>query len=70
MNNAAIPFIAVVQHTIPYLLMRSVSGIVITVGHVAFAVNVLWMLSARRPAGDTVPTLFHSPASMQTSSVR
>jgi cytochrome c oxidase cbb3-type subunit 1 len=70
MNNAAIPFIAVVQHTIPYLLMRSVSGIVITVGHVAFAVNVLWMLSARRPAGDTVPTLFHPPAAMQTSSVR
>jgi cytochrome c oxidase cbb3-type subunit 1 len=67
MNNPSIPFIVVVQHTIPYLFMRTVAGIVITVGHVAFAMNVAWMLFARRPAGATVPTLFQPQAAIQTS---
>jgi cytochrome c oxidase cbb3-type subunit 1 len=70
MNNASIPFIEVVQHTIPYLFMRSVSGIVITIGHVAFAVNLVWMLCARRPAGVTAPTLFHSAPVLSTPSIR
>jgi cytochrome c oxidase cbb3-type subunit I len=70
MNNASIPFIDVVQHTIPYLFLRSVSGIVITIGHVAFAINVVWMLFARRPAGATAPTLFHPPAALQPTPAR
>jgi cytochrome c oxidase cbb3-type subunit 1 len=70
MNNANIAFIDVVQHTIPWLFLRSVAGIVITVGHVAFAVNVGWMLLMRRPAGVTAPTLFHSPTAQPTPAVR
>jgi cytochrome c oxidase cbb3-type subunit 1 len=70
MNNAAVPFIEVVRHTVPYLILRSVSGIVITIGHFAFAVNVVWMLLARRPDGVTAPTLFHRPPAMQTAPVQ
>lgn len=46
MNNAEIPFLEVVQNTIPWLKARSVSGLLLTVGHVAFAVNFFWMLFA------------------------
>jgi cytochrome c oxidase cbb3-type subunit 1 len=70
MNNANIAFLDVVQHTIPWLFVRSVAGIVMTIGHLAFAVNVAWMLCARRPAGATAPTLFHSPPAMRAASAR
>ena len=46
MNDASIPFIEVVQNTVPWLKARSVSGLFLTVGHVAFAVNFFWMLFA------------------------
>ncbi len=46
MNNPEIPFLEVVQNTIPWLKARSVSGIFLTVGHIAFAVNFFWMLFA------------------------
>ena len=61
MNNPGIPFIEVVRNTMPYLFVRSLAGILMTIGHVAFAVNIVWMLGARRPAGATAPTLFHNP---------
>jgi cytochrome c oxidase cbb3-type subunit 1 len=70
MNNPGIPFIEVVQHTIPWLFMRSASGIVITIGHLAFAVNVAWMFLARRPPGVTAPTLFRAPSAMQSNFVQ
>jgi cytochrome c oxidase cbb3-type subunit 1 len=46
MNNAEIPFLDVVKHTIPWLKARSVSGILLTIGHVAFVINIFWMLFA------------------------
>ena len=46
MNNPEIPFLEVVQNTIPWLKARSVSGIFLTVGHIAFAVTFFWMLFA------------------------
>ncbi len=61
MNNAGIPFLEVVRHTLPWLWVRSFSGILLTVGHVAFATNVVWMLAAPRAAGATAPTLFRTP---------
>ena len=39
-------FIQTVQNTMPWLKARSISGIFLTVGHIAFAVNVFWMLFA------------------------
>jgi len=61
MNNASIPFLDVVRHTLPWLWVRSLSGILLTVGHLAFAANVAWMLAAPRAAGATTPTLFQTP---------
>ena len=70
MNNPSVPFIEVVRNTIPWLFGRSVAGIVMTIGHLAFAVNIAWMLGARRPAGATAPTLFHNPPAMSAASTR
>ncbi|MGA2446146.1 MAG: cbb3-type cytochrome c oxidase subunit I [Opitutaceae bacterium] len=70
MNNANIAFLDVVRHTIPFLFVRSGAGIIMTIGHLAFAVNVVWMLCARRPAGATAPTLFHNPPAMRAASAR
>ena len=62
MNNPDIPFIDVVKGTLPYLFSRSAAGILITVGHVAFAVNFAWMLVRPSVATATAPTLFrHAP---------
>ncbi|MEN8744647.1 MAG: hypothetical protein ABF320_08185, partial [Lentimonas sp.] len=46
MNNAEIPFLEIVQNTMPWLQARTVSGLFLTVGHIAFAVNFFWMLFA------------------------
>jgi cytochrome c oxidase cbb3-type subunit 1 len=70
MNNPNIAFLDVVRHTIPWLLVRSAAGIIMTVGHLAFAVNVGWMLFAKRPAGATAPTLFRSPQALPAAPVR
>ncbi|HEY0946082.1 MAG TPA: cbb3-type cytochrome c oxidase subunit I [Opitutaceae bacterium] len=64
-NADPIPFIEIVRTTIPYLFSRSLAGILITVGHVAFAVNVAWILLRPRPAGATAPTLFATPSEME-----
>ena len=67
MNNADIPFLKVVADTIPYLLTRSLSGVLITIGHLAFAVNFSWMLLRPRAPQKTAPTLFRSPPEMEVA---
>jgi len=62
MNQAATPFVEVVQHTLPWLFAGSIAWILLAIGHLALAVNVVWMLFAPRPAGATEPTLFPPPA--------
>jgi cytochrome c oxidase cbb3-type subunit 1 len=37
-QNGAVPFMTIVKGTIPWLKLRSISGVMIFVGHVAFAV--------------------------------
>ncbi|MGJ8649796.1 MAG: cbb3-type cytochrome c oxidase subunit I [Opitutaceae bacterium] len=46
MNDATIPFLDIVQNMIPWLKARTISGVFLTVGHIAFAVNFFWMLFA------------------------
>jgi cytochrome c oxidase cbb3-type subunit I len=61
LNDATIPFLDVVQNTIPWLKARSVSGLFLTVGHLAFAVNFFWMLFAAGSVRAKVgPTLLSS----------
>lgn len=67
MNNADIPFLDVVAHTIPYLFSRSVSGVLITIGHFAFAVNFAWMLFRPKAPQATAPTLFRNPPEMEVA---
>jgi cytochrome c oxidase cbb3-type subunit 1 len=66
MNNPDIPFTSaeagvttVIGTLKPYLIMRSFSGVLLTVGHVAFAISVIWMiLGSRKTQGLKGPTLF------------
>ena len=56
MNNPDVPFLdpvkpSVVTLTIPYLKIRSHSGILIAIGHLAFAVNFVWILIRWMKAG-------------------
>jgi len=44
MNNPDIPFLDIVEYTIPWLMSRSVAGMLMTIGHCAFAVNIAWLL--------------------------
>lgn len=58
-------FLQIVELTKKYLLSRSYAGILITIGHLAFAVNFGWMLVKRRETGATAPTLFRNPSEME-----
>ena len=46
MNDPEIAFLDIVRNTIPWLKARSISGVFLTVGHIAFAMNFFWMLFA------------------------
>jgi cytochrome c oxidase cbb3-type subunit 1 len=59
LNNPDIPFLEVVSFTMPYLWLRSLSGVLITAAHVAFAILV-WKMFVMREEGAQGPTLFGS----------
>jgi cytochrome c oxidase cbb3-type subunit 1 len=65
--GAPVAFLDIVKNTIPWLKMRSYSGILITIGHLAFAINFVWMLLKARPAGATAPTLFRNGPEMEVA---
>lgn len=65
--GAPAPFLEIVKNTIPWLKLRSYSGILLTIGHLAFAVNFVWMLLKPRPAGATAPTLFRNGPELEVS---
>ncbi|MCC5790635.1 MAG: cbb3-type cytochrome c oxidase subunit I, partial [Opitutales bacterium] len=47
----------ITKATIPWLVVRSISGVMILIGHVAFVINVALILAAK-PAKESAPTLF------------
>jgi len=57
MNNANIPFLEVMAHTVPWLASRTVSGILMTIGHSAFFINFFWMLLFKPSTVSEGPTL-------------
>jgi cytochrome c oxidase cbb3-type subunit 1 len=60
LQNAEMPFLEVVRRTIPYLHTRTFAGILITIGHVAFAISLVRVLVGKTgPAGE--PTLLAVP---------
>lgn len=60
-------FLQVMVETLKWLEWRSYSGVLITIGHIAFAINFTWMLCQRRPAGATRPTLFRNAPEMEVA---
>lgn len=61
-------FLKIVEATTPYLFSRSIGGVLMTIGHAAFAINITWMLFKSRKATDTAPTLFKNPPEMTAHS--
>src|SRR5690606_38473171 len=65
MNNPDVPYtsaeqgvVTIMQILSPYLLSRSVSGALLTIGHVAFVINFIWILSGYKCKPASEPTLF------------
>jgi cytochrome c oxidase cbb3-type subunit 1 len=44
LNDAAVRFLDVVQFTLPWLKLRTLAGLLLAAGHVAFVINVGWLL--------------------------
>jgi cytochrome c oxidase cbb3-type subunit I len=47
MNNPDVPFLETVALTKPYLVARTLSGVLMTVGHIALAAHFGWILARR-----------------------
>lgn len=45
MNDATVPFMKVVEGTLPWLKLRTVAGLLMALGHVAFVGNLVWLLA-------------------------
>tara|TARA_R100000027_G_scaffold47114_1_gene35916 strand:- start:10967 stop:12391 length:1425 start_codon:yes stop_codon:yes gene_type:complete len=54
MNNPEIPFMEIVEFMVPWLMSRSLAGVLLTIGHFAFAINIAWILLGRRVAEPKV----------------
>lgn len=60
----AYEFAEIVNTQRVYLISRTISGIMLTIGHIAFAISIFWMLARPATRGqDTQPTLLSSKAS-------
>ena len=60
MNDPDIPFLDIVEYTVPFLWSRSAAATLMTIGHVAFAVLIFRMVFRMRRYGYG-PTLFADP---------
>lgn len=75
LNNADIPYtstelgVATIIDTLkPYLVARSLSGILLTVGHTVFAINFFWMLIGGRQCQRDCATLLNESTSNEGAS--
>ncbi|MDQ8190321.1 cbb3-type cytochrome c oxidase subunit I [Roseibacillus persicicus] len=57
LNKDTTPFLEIVQLTLPYLKGRTHAGMLMTFGHICFAISFVWMLIAHRQERSE-PTLF------------
>ncbi|HQU08994.1 MAG: hypothetical protein B7X06_02935, partial [Verrucomicrobia bacterium 21-51-4] len=68
MNNPEIPFLDVMRRTVPWLQWRSVSGVLLAFGHIAFFINFMWMLcSSKTVEVQEGPTML-GPLKTETAS--
>jgi cytochrome c oxidase cbb3-type subunit 1 len=54
--------------TKPWLFARTISGIMMAVGHIAFAVSFVWILLKKRTDHEGSPTLFNTPPTLSLKS--
>jgi cytochrome c oxidase cbb3-type subunit 1 len=66
MNDPDIPFLDIVGKMIAFLWSRTLAGVLMTAGHVAFAVS-MWHMLRRNGAWLVGPTLFNSGRTMLSS---
>lgn len=62
MNNPDIPFGKIVAYLLPYLFTRSLAGILLTTGHLAFATSFIMNLAGWGKERSGGPTFFVEPA--------
>jgi len=60
MNDPDVPFLDIVEYTVPFLFSRSVAAVLMTVGHIAFFVLLFRMLFAPGERREG-PTLLGTP---------
>lgn len=60
-QDQPVDFVTIVRDTMPWLWMRSVSGILLTIGHIAFAWLLMMNLLGIGQTRGTGPTLFAQP---------
>lgn len=60
LNTKETPILEIVQLTLPYLRMRSWAGLMMTIGHIAFAISFIGILLNFKNKG-VEPTLFAKP---------
>jgi len=53
-------FLDIVKNTVPYLKSRTLAAILLSIGHVAFFINFVWMVVSKRSADREGPTLLGS----------
>jgi cytochrome c oxidase cbb3-type subunit 1 len=72
LNDAEVPFLEIVALMKPYLVSRSVSGTLLTVGHIAFAVLVYKMLFGKgeRQGGPTLLARRSEPGEAAVTTAR
>jgi len=58
-------FLQIMRDTQPWLLARSIAGIMMAVGHIAFVFSFVWILLKKRSATETDPTLFNTPPALK-----
>jgi len=66
MNNPDIPFLSIVEKMIPFLWSRTLAGLLLTAGHVAFAILV-WHMVRRNGTWLVGPTLFTSNRTLSST---
>jgi cytochrome c oxidase cbb3-type subunit 1 len=61
LNNPNVPFGNIVRYLQPYLMLRSVAGVLLTIGHLSFATLFVMNLAGWGRARSGGPTLFAQP---------
>lgn len=65
--GSPVAFMVIVADMIKYLEIRTIAGVIISIGHIAFAVNFTWMLVQPRKTGATEPTLFRNAPDLEAA---